>query len=164
MQLKKLATALLFAGVSAQQVQNLTALLTSNDQLSSLVAFLGQYPDIAASLNAAVNITLLAPNNAAIEAFQSSGMISSLSDDAVAAVLNYHVLPGIIPSSDITRTPLFASTALNDTMYTNVTDGQVVECYKEGGDVYVLSGLKAESTVTDPVSVHCLTHYFSRRS
>ena len=149
-----LSTALLLAGVSAQGGRmNLTALLGSNNQLSGLVTLLGAYPNIATSLASAENVTLLAPNNAAIKALMNSGALNGASESLVAAVLNYHVLPGMIYSSAITATPVFAPTLLNDTTYANVTGGQVVEAQVVGQNVIFTSGLKAQSTVVQAVCI-----------
>lgn len=153
MQLKKLIpTALLATAASAQEPKNLTALLLSNDDLSSLTTFLSAYQGIAGMLNAAQNITLLAPSNSAIAALQSSGVLNSASDSMIEAILSYHVLPGMVYSSQISSTPLFAHTTLNDTTLTNVTDGQVVEAVTDGKKATIVSGLKSVSNIVTPVS------------
>ena len=67
----------------------------------------------------------------------------------------YHVLNGTYPASAVTETPLFLPTTLNDTQYTNVTGGQVVEAIKQGDDVVFYSGLLSNATVTQAVSSSC---------
>ena len=143
----------LTALVSAQSnTPNLTALLGSAPSLSGLVTLLGQYPDIATSLASLQNVTIFAPNNNALTALQSSGALANITQAQIAQILNYHVVPAVVYASDISETPTFAHTLLNSSMYTNVTDGQVVEVAVVGQDVVLTSGLKLESTVTQAVS------------
>jgi uncharacterized surface protein with fasciclin (FAS1) repeats len=70
----------------------------------------------------------------------------------VQAILTYHVLAGTVYASAITETPAFAHTLLNNTAYTNVTDGQVVEVQLDSDKVIITSGLKLESEVVQAVS------------
>ena len=79
-------------------------------------------------------------------------MAISLNDTtAIEAILSYHVLAGTYPASDITSTPAFIPTLLNNTAYSNVTGGQVVEAVAQGTSVEFYSGLLANSTVTTAV-------------
>jgi uncharacterized surface protein with fasciclin (FAS1) repeats len=149
---KVLAAAALALGVFAQNM-NLTQLLGSQDSLSSLVGLLGQYPDIASSLASAKNVTLFAPNNAAIQALTRSGLLTSASDSDIQNILDYHVVPELVYSSAIGETPVFAPTLLKNSSYTNVTGGQVVEAQLSGGNVVLTSGLKMSSTVVKAVCV-----------
>lgn len=150
-----LSTAFLALGALAQDSSDmsLTDLIASSDQLSSLAAILNLYPDVAAQVTAATNVTLFAPNNAAIQALNSSGALeaATMMDGAVEALLSYHVVVGQVPSDAITETPTFAATTLENSAYSNVTGGQVVEAAVDGEDVVITSGLKAPSTVTEAV-------------
>ncbi|KAK5167835.1 uncharacterized protein LTR77_007534 [Saxophila tyrrhenica] len=143
------SSALAFA--AAQNNSNsdptLTALIGDTPSLSGLGTILQAYPNIARSLGNAENVTVFAPNNAAISELQSSGLLDDATEDDVAAILNYHVLQGMVYSSAISETPVFAPTLLDDEMYANVTGGQVVEVALDGQDVVLTSGLKLESTV-----------------
>ena len=134
----------------------LTDLIGSTDSLSSLGALLEAYPSIAESLAGLTNVTLFAPNNAAISALQKTGVLSNITEDQIAAVLNYHVVPGQLESSDITETITFLPTALDDAAYETVTGGQVVGVFLDGQDAKVLSGLKSESTIVTAVSLNHL--------
>lgn len=69
------------------------------------------------------------------------------------ALLMYHVLNGTYPSTEVMETPLFLPTMLNNSMYTNVTSGQVVEGLTQGDDVVFYSGMLNNSTVTEAVSI-----------
>ena len=74
----------------------------------------------------------------------------------VQNLLQYHVLNGSFYAANISETPAFPHTYLNDTMYSNVTGGQVVECRVEDDNVYIFSGLKSNATVTQAVSEKAL--------
>ena len=127
---------------------NLTSVLAGNQNLTALVTLLSSQPDIASALGSAQNITLFAPSNNALNALNSSGV--SLSQEGVLqALLNYHVLVGEFSSENITETPAFPATLLNDTAYANVTGGQVVECRVSDGEVVVISGFKNNVSVTE---------------
>lgn len=69
----------------------------------------------------------------------------------VQALLSYHVLVGEFYAENITETPAFPQTLLNNTMYSNVTGGQVVECRREDNEVLIISGLKNNVSVTQAV-------------
>lgn len=132
---------------------NLTTVLAGNENLSGLVSLLESNPDIATALGGASNITLFAPSNDALGALNSSGLLSSSSQEGlIGALLNYHVLVGVFNSSAITETPAFPATLLNDTAYANVTGGQVVECRVSDDEVTIITGFKNNVTVTEAVS------------
>jgi uncharacterized surface protein with fasciclin (FAS1) repeats len=118
-------------------------------------ALLGANPALVSALSNATNITILAPNNAAIQAFlNSSTGVSAASDPSlVTAVLTYHVLNGTYPASAFTTTPQFIPTLLTNTTYSNVTGGQRVEALLNGSSVEIFSGLLQKSTVVTPVSL-----------
>lgn len=149
-----LSTAIAIAAATAQQTPgNLTSVLADNDNLSSLAALLEEYPDLLETLGGASNITLLAPSNDAIDQFNSSGALANAQDisGAVPATLQYHVLDGMIMGDDISNTPTFAPTLLDDNDYTSL-DNQVVEAVTEGGDVVFFGGFRNNATVSEAVS------------
>lgn len=86
MQLKQL-TALALTGVVS--AQSLTDLIGQTPDLSQLGTLLGQYPDLAQTLGGLSNITVLAPNNAALSALLNDSSVTA----AVAAD------PGLVPAS-----------------------------------------------------------------
>ncbi|KAL3420134.1 fasciclin domain-containing protein [Phlyctema vagabunda] len=148
-----LLTALATTG-SAQTL--LEALSAQNSSLSSLNALLGTQTELVASLGAASNITILAPNNAALAAFlnSSAGAAAASNPDAVAALLSYHVLQGTYDASVFSETPQFIPTLLNNATYSNVTGGQVVQLELVDEDdtqtATIFSGLLSNSSVVTP--------------
>ena len=133
--------------------QSLTQALNSSTDLSQLTSLISQYPALVQTLSNATNITILAPSNQAIAALLNSTSPALLSNaDAVQAILSYHVLKGSYPSSSIKSTPAFVPTLLNNTQYSNITGGQVVEAITQGSSVEIYSGLLSKSNVTKAVS------------
>lgn len=147
---------------SAIAAQNLTQLLANTTQLSSLSALLSSYPRIESSLANISNVTILVPSNAALANFTNSTSFQVLASGpsgnrTIEDLLSYHILQGEYYASNITDTPAFIHTYLNDTAYTNVTSGQIVEAIKQDNETYFYSGLLANSTVTQAV---CLVSIF----
>merc|ERR1711988_1381990 len=104
------------SGSGSSGMMNLTALLSSTDSLSSLSDLVGNYPDFAAALASREDATILAPSNDALETLMNSDAASMLDNDQfVQALLNYHVINGTVYASNITQTPIFAPTYLNNT-------------------------------------------------
>jgi uncharacterized surface protein with fasciclin (FAS1) repeats len=95
-----------FAAVAS--AQSLTAALGSqNAFLGTLVSLLGTQPPLVSALGSASNITILAPNNAALVKFlnSSTGTNAATMPDLVTALLAYHVLNGAYPASSFTSLP-----------------------------------------------------------
>lgn len=141
---------------SAIVAQNLSQLLANTSQLSSLNALLSSYPGITNSLTNITNVTILAPSNAALANFTNSTSFQALASSpsanrTIEDLLSYHILQGEYYASNITDMPTFIHTYLNDTEYTNVTSGQVVEAIKQDNETYFYSGLFTNSTVTQAV-------------
>lgn len=143
-----LPAALLAIGASAQ---SLTSVLSNDPLTSELVALLKKYPNIASALESANDVTIFAPFNKAINQAVKAGMVPT-DEDAIAALLDYHVVSGVIPGSEITRQHVFPATMLTDPAYTNVTGGQVVNIYQPAQIPVVISGLEHWSTVVSAVS------------
>lgn len=147
------ALAIVAARAQDNSTANLTSVIGGNDNLSTLATVLEGNPEIAQALSDAQNITLLAPSNQALEALNSTGGSQASQEGFIQALLNYHVLIGQFSSDNITETPTFAPTLLNDTAFANVTGGQVVELRSDDDDVLVISGLKNNASVSEAVSV-----------
>jgi uncharacterized surface protein with fasciclin (FAS1) repeats len=147
MQYKLLSLAAMAASASAQ---SLTAALSNQSSLSSLVGFASYIP---ASLLSATNITVLAPSNAAFAAFLNSSAAAGIATNnaSISALLSYHILNGTYYASEIASNATFVPTELNNTAYANVTGGQRVEAILEGSNVTIISGLLQNSTVTTAV-------------
>lgn len=153
-----LAVAAAVAPALAQSdTPDLTTLVGSDDRLSTLGTILESFPDVASALANATNVTVLAPTNEAFNSFLETLDLSleDVSSDMVAAILNYHVLSGMVMSTNITENPTFVNTLLTNETYTNVTDGQVVSARVEDDEVIITSGLKTDATVVEAVCELC---------
>lgn len=107
---------------------------------------------VVEQLNQASNITILAPNNDAIQAFlNSSETLITADPGLVTAVLSYHILNGTYYASNLTASSgaQFVPTLLTNETYTNVTGGQRVEVIASDGNVTVYSALKDSSSVVE---------------
>lgn len=152
MRLSTVLSASFTALVSAQTPPNLTALLSSQPQLSGLVQLLGLVPNVTSALVSARNVTIFAPSNQALAAIASAGVPDSR---VVEALLRYHVVKGVVRSSAITQTAAFAPTLLDystplqggGVVGSNVTGGQVISAQVQNGSVILTTGLKATSKV-----------------
>lgn len=159
---KTLFTAAMAAtAASAQTMMNLTGLLESNSNLSTLAAMVGSDAQFASMISNATNITLFAPSNNALAQLNQSGISNGVlaaagGSNYINALLNYHVLSGMYYAANITSTPKFPHTHLNTTMYSNVTGGQVVECRLVNNmTAEIISGLKSIANVTQAVCAYC---------
>jgi uncharacterized surface protein with fasciclin (FAS1) repeats len=148
MYIKNFCLASALAVVALAQDQSLSDLLSKTKDLSLLTTYVTMYPDLVQQLDSASNITVLAPSNDAFKALLKSLGGKTPSKDDVQALLTYHVLSGTVKAADITDTPAFVPTLLEDKSYTNVTGGQVVEAVTDGNDVKIVTGLLQSSTVT----------------
>ncbi|KAI0530074.1 FAS1 domain-containing protein [Xylaria digitata] len=158
MQLKEFLLLSLIGTSSAQNASNLTdALGSENSTLSSLNSLLQQNPQLLQSLGNAQNVTFLAPNNDALNAIMNNNTNSSFpisSPGDLDALLRYHVLNGTYYASDFGNTSQFIPTQLTNASYTNVTDGQRVECLADSNNnVTFISALRQNvSAVTNNIN------------
>jgi uncharacterized surface protein with fasciclin (FAS1) repeats len=144
-----------FFGLAAvASAQSLTSLLTGD--LSSLAGLITASPNVASLLSNATNVTIFAPNNAAISALTSSSNFAALNASGpnfIANLLRYHVLVNrTVQASAISSTPLFPNTLLTNSNYTNVTNGQVVRVRNNGTNVNIQSGYKNSAQVVSSVN------------
>jgi len=139
----------LAAIASVASAQSLVSLLQNTTELSSLFSLLQGYPDLVNTLSGASNVTVFAPNNAALAAAGAAlTAANSTLPNFVPNLIEYHVLKSSVYASQIGRTPVFAHTLQNNTAYSNVTNGQVVEARAAtNGSVYLTSGLKNRAEV-----------------
>jgi uncharacterized surface protein with fasciclin (FAS1) repeats len=109
---------------------------------------------VVETLSSAGNITIFAPNNAAIRALTSNEAAAPLlaTPGYVEAVLQYHVLNTSVPSSAITATPAFLPTLLANETYANVTGGQRIGAKLDDDEALILSGLGGTAKVVQAVS------------
>jgi uncharacterized surface protein with fasciclin (FAS1) repeats len=136
--------------------QSLTSLLTGTSDLSSLLGLLQAHPNILSTLANATNITIFAPNNAAISTLTSASNFAALNASGpnfIGNTLRYHVLANrTVQASAIGSTPLFPNTLLTNGNYTNVTNGQVVRVRNNGTAINLTTGLKNQAQVVSSVN------------
>ena len=150
--LKHLSIAALTGLAAAQNTPSLAAALNSSSDLSTLSSLVP--PSVLQTLNAASNITILAPSNSAFQKV-SQAQLSALSSNPglLTALLEYHVLNGTYLASAIPQNGTFVPTLLTNKTYTNVTGGQVVEAVAQDNQVVFFSGNLSNSTVTTAVCI-----------
>jgi len=154
MQIKHLSLLNLVSYAAAQNATDLNTTLSSNPSLSNLTAFLNLNPALIQTLSNATNITILAPSDEAFSQLTNSPGGGALTADPglISSLLQYHILNGSLPVDQITNTSVFIPTLLNNSTYSNVTGGQVVEAVKIGNDTVFYSGLLQNTTVSQGVS------------
>ncbi|KAL8952869.1 MAG: hypothetical protein Q9222_001227 [Ikaeria aurantiellina] len=154
--LAPIVACLTFASLSLAQdgTKDLTQLLQSNKNLSEFTTLLTSYGDIYANLSFQSGVTILAPNNDAFNKIPYSSLgpaFEANQSQIVRSVLQYHILPGLHPSTSYNGTFSFDNTWLQNSSYTNVTGGQVIGGVQQAGDVNVfISGLGSRSTLVTP--------------
>lgn len=91
------------AGGSASTTnQSILELASENPQLSQLVAAV-QAAGLTDALEQAGPLTVFAPNNDAFAALDQSDLTTLLTDPtSLGGILQYHVVEGMVPSSDLT--------------------------------------------------------------
>lgn len=150
----------LLAASLASAQQDLASILNATPSLSMLRDTILAYPNIVTALGAAENITVLAPSNEAFKTWMNSSsyQMAKGNDEAIQALLTYHVLNGTYASSAITEKALFLPTILGDYEdFRNLSGkAQVVQVSAVDDSVVFTSGLKMESKVTTAVSSRCL--------
>lgn len=141
-----------FGFIVAAVAQSVTDVIARNPNTSSLNKLLQGLPDVASALNQAENITVLAPSNAAFEAFLNTNkeVAAASNSDFVANLLTYHVLPGTYKASAFSSVPVFPRTLLTNSSYTSLKDGQRVKIQTANNSVIVTSGLLTTSRVIKP--------------
>lgn len=152
MKLQSLVALALSGYATAQSRVNLTAALESeNSTLSELSGLLRAQPSLLRDLGRLRNVTILAPSNDAIKDLLNDTAVARMVENdpsSVAAILQYHVLNGTYYASNISDTPAFVPTLLNNATYANVTGGQRVEAMAMGDTVSFYSGFRQQSNVT----------------
>lgn len=155
------------------QARNLSSLLSSHENLSSLNSVVSASPELVQALDSAKDVTVLAPSNAAIDRLRnetnSTTLESQFNDPAFArALLQYHVLNGEYAERNIGEIGMFIPTLLTDDAYVNITGGQVVQAIRTPnsaagsnsdslpGKTVFYSGYNKNSTVIEPVRISYL--------
>lgn len=143
-----------FAYAQNQTTPDLATALNSTSDLSILQGILAGSPELLGQLGGLSNITVLAPSNDAFAEVDNATLSGLTANPGLlTALLQYHVLNGSFPSSEITNTSAFVPTSLTNPLFTNVTGGQVVEAISNDGNVTIYSGLLSNSSVTTAVCI-----------
>lgn len=150
-----LLPSLALAVLAQQQTQDLTQLLNGNKNITQFAALIESFGDVYANLSFQKDITVLAPSDDAFQKIPNSpiGSIFANNDsDAIRAILEYHVLPGMHSSSSFNSSFSFLPSWLLNSTYTNVTGGQVVSGVQQSPNVDVfVSGVGSRTQITTPV-------------
>lgn len=112
-----------------------------------ILAILAGMPQFTQALTMTSNVTILAPSNDAFEqAMKAMPMLTS-DMNMVTALLQYHIIQGIMMSTAFTETPQFVSTFMG-TPFSMVTGNQKVELLKMDNMAMIFSGFKQMSSVS----------------
>jgi uncharacterized surface protein with fasciclin (FAS1) repeats len=118
---------LALAGQAFAQLPSLQQALNSSDNLSQLRTVLGLNPQLVEALSNAQNITILAPSNAAFAKIDNATLSAlAANTDMLTALLQYHVLNATVYGSQVTNTSAFVPTLLTNSMYSNVSNINMV--------------------------------------
>ncbi|KAK2782521.1 hypothetical protein FQN52_000850 [Onygenales sp. PD_12] len=132
--------------------QSLGDLLGSNPQFATLGNYISNQRELQ-SLLKAQNVTVLAPDTAALEqmfppGFNGTGAINNA--HLINAIIMYHVLKGKYKKDDITKNSKFLPTMLDDRSFENVTDGQVVQAFEANDTNFIYSGMGSSCSIVVP--------------
>lgn len=94
---------------------------------------------------------MLIPDDDAFSAFTAKNPSTTSDEEALLALLQYHIANGTHPSATFGLQPLFVPTLLSNANYTNVTGGQVVELARFNDTPTIVTGVKAESRFVEAV-------------
>ncbi|RKF58856.1 Fasciclin-like arabinogalactan protein [Erysiphe neolycopersici] len=141
-----------FGFILTAAAQCITDVIARNSHTSTLNKFIQGLPEVESVLKNAKNITLLAPSNAAFDAFLKTdyGAAAASHPDFLANLLTYHILNGTYKASDYSDVPVFHRTLLTNSSYTSLEDGQRVKAQTANDSVIVTSGLLTTSRVIKP--------------
>jgi uncharacterized surface protein with fasciclin (FAS1) repeats len=118
---------LALVGQAFAQLPSLQQALNSSDNLSQLRTVLGLNPQLVETLSNARNITILAPSNAAFAKIDNATLSAlAANTDMLTALLQYHVINSTLYGAQVTNTSMFVPTMLTNTMYSNVSNINLV--------------------------------------
>ncbi|KEF52441.1 uncharacterized protein A1O9_11682 [Exophiala aquamarina CBS 119918] len=124
--------------------QDILTILKQQTGISTFTGFLEQLPDLVEILNQGT-FSVLIPDDDAFSAFTAKNPSTTSDEEALLALLQYHIANGTHPSATFGLQPLFVPTLLSNANYTNVTGGQVVELARFNDTPTIVTGVKAES-------------------
>lgn len=138
--------------VSQVAGQSLMHVLSTTSQLSTLFRYVNASSSLTDLFNSANNFTLLAPSNSAFSDLLKGQNETSISSAEIDALVRYHVLKGNFPTQAWSAVPQFATTYLDNSTYTNVTTGQVVELVlDDNNNPQIQSWNKTTTSITTKV-------------
>jgi uncharacterized surface protein with fasciclin (FAS1) repeats len=119
---KQLSILALAGQALAQNTPSLLQALNSSSDLSQLSTVLALTPQLVDTLGNASNITILAPSNAAFAKIDNATLAGLAQNTGLlTAILQYHVLNGVVYGSQVTNTSAFVPTLLTNPLFTNVS-------------------------------------------
>jgi uncharacterized surface protein with fasciclin (FAS1) repeats len=119
---KQLSIIALAGQALAQNTPSLLQALNSSSDLSQLSTVLALTPQLVDTLGNASNITILAPSNAAFAKIDNATLAGLAQNTGLlTAILQYHVLNGVVYGSQVTNTSAFVPTLLTNPLFTNVS-------------------------------------------
>jgi uncharacterized surface protein with fasciclin (FAS1) repeats len=149
MELFYLCFLLLVARASAQ---SLMQVLGTNLELTELYHYVNASSTLTNMLSSLDNFTFLAPSNSAISNYLESQNLTTIGDEEMEELIQYHILNGEFPARSWSAVPQFVHSELKTPMYTNVTAGQAVELVSDSqGNPQILSWNKTVSTIVTQV-------------
>ena len=125
----KLALALLAGAASAQNLGDLITVLNSTEGTASFAEALSAYPQIQEAIAGKTNLTVLAPNDTAIELLETGTWAEAFEaggDDYLINTILYHIIDG---GYDNITDYYVVHTLLTSSNYTSVTGGQYLGLY-----------------------------------
>lgn len=158
-------TALICITLAQEKLKYLTDVLEANSDVSQFTSLLtsSAFGDLYANISFQQDITILVPNDDAFSKIENSQIGDAFKynrSDAIRAILQYHVIPGIHRSDSYNGTFQFNPTWLDNPKYDNVTGGQAVGGVLQSGDLNIFtSGYGSRSTVIETVCHPPLPHW-----
>lgn len=152
MKLKHITIAAFMA--SGTWALNFSEAISDIPELSNMSAYITQNSSLESMFDAPDNVTILAPNNNAFSDLvfvQPNGSAPLANMSLITGILQYHILKGAYNTSDFTNKSRFISSYLNDTAFTNVTNGQFVRVVNENDTVHCYSGLQHDAQFVNQV-------------
>ena len=139
-----------YGGRIRAEDQDLLSVLSSTPSLATFTSLLSTHPSLVHTTEAG-SVTILAPANEAFESFFALQTTETnyTSWYQIEALLSYHILHGVHTRGFVTKTPKFLHSCLNDPLFANVSDGQVVEAVLENGIPVYKGAVNSEARHVD---------------
>mmetsp|Transcript_36346 Transcript_36346/g.87695 ORF Transcript_36346/g.87695 Transcript_36346/m.87695 type:complete len:260 (+) Transcript_36346:255-1034(+) len=101
---------------------SIVALASSNDDFSTLVTLLSEYPDLVDALSKPGTFTVFAPTNAAFDEITST--VATLTEDQIKEVLMTHVLGSVVKEADLSNGAAVDTLAAGEQVTVTLSDGK----------------------------------------